>query len=93
MNTPEEWKNYSNKPRCLARVKKFSEGAVTIDYISDARMTSPKDKTLDYAFVDSLVNRGLSYFLRHEARKVELTPFGKVKKKHKVLSNGETRAA
>ena len=93
LNTPEEWKNYSNKPRCLARVKKFSEGAVTIDYISDARMTSPKDKTLDYAFVDSLVNRGLSYFLRHEARKVELTPFGKVKKKHKVLSNGETRAA
>lgn len=93
LDTPEEWQSYSNEPRCLAKVKKFSEGAVTLDYISDARMTSPKDKTLGYTFVDSLVNRGLSFFLRHNARKVELTPFGKIKKKHKVLSNGKTKAA
>ncbi len=93
LDTPDEWKSYTDKERCLAKVKKFSEGAVTLDYITDARMTSPKDKSLKYMFVDSLVNRGLSYFLIHKARKIELTPFGKVKKKHKVLWNGKKTAA
>lgn len=93
LDTPDEWKTYTDKPRCLARVKKFSEGSVTIDYATDARMTSPKDKNLQYMFVDSLVNRGLSYFIKNHARKIELTPFGKVKKKHKVLQNGATTAA
>ena len=39
-------------------------------------------------FVDSLENRGLSYFTKNKARKVELTPFGRIKKKHKVLWHG-----
>ena len=93
LDTPEEWQSYTDKPRCLAKVKKFSEGAVTLDYMSDARMTSPQNKTLKYMFVDSLVNRGLSYFIKHYARKTELTPFGKIKKKHKVLRNGTSKAA
>lgn len=93
LDTPDEWKSYTDKERCLAKVKKFSDGAVTLDYITDARMTSPKNKNLKYMFVDSLVNRGLSYFLMHKARKIELTPFGKVKKKHKVLWNGTKTAA
>lgn len=93
LDTPDEWKSYTDKSRCLAKVKKFSDGAVTLDYITDARMTSPKNKNLKYMFVDSLVNRGLSYFLMHKARKIELTPFGKVKKKHKVLWNGTKTAA
>ena len=92
LGTPEEWQSYNNKPRCLAKVKKFSEGEFNIDYISDARMTSPQNKELDYMFVKTL-RKGLSYYIQHKARKVELTPFGKIKKKHKVLSNGETRAA
>lgn len=70
-----------------------SNGAVTIDFVTDARMTSPKDKNLQYMFVDSLVNRGLSYFTNNKARKVELTPFGKIKKKHKVLWNGTKTTA
>lgn len=93
LDTPDEWRSYTNQPRCLARVKKFSDGSVTIDYATDARMTSPKDKNLKYMFVDSLVNRGLSYFIKNHARKVELTPFGKIKKKHKVLSDGTATAA
>ena len=88
LDTPEEWLSYTDKPRCLARVKKFSKGAVTIDYSADARMTSPQDKALSYMFVNSLENRGLSYFIKKHARKVELTPFGKIKKKHKILKNG-----
>lgn len=93
LDTPVEWASYTDKPRCLAKVKKFSDGRVTIDYMTDARMTSPKDKSLKYMFVNSLEDRGLSYFINHKARKIELTPFGKVKKKHKVLWNGTKTAA
>lgn len=92
LDTPEEWQTYTDKPRCLAKVKKFSEGEFNIDYISDARMTSPQNKELDYMFVKTL-RKGLSYYILHHTRKVELTPFGKVKKKHKVLSNGSAKTA
>lgn len=92
LDTPDEWKQYTNKERCLAKVKKFSEGEFNIDYISDARMTSPKDKALQYTFVNTL-RKGLSYYTSRKARKVELTAFGKIKKKHKVLWNGTKTAA
>ncbi len=93
LNTPCEWKGYTNQERCLARVKKFSDGKFAIDYISDARMTSPKDKTLTHMFVDTVADKGLSYFTSAKARKVELTAFGKMKKKHKVLWHGAKTAA
>lgn len=93
LDTPVEWASYTDKPRCLAKVKKFSDGKLTIDYMTDARMTSPKDKKLKYMFVDSIPEKGLSFFTSHKARKIELTPFGKVKKKHKVLWNGTKTAA
>lgn len=93
LDTPDEWKSYTDKERCLAKVKKFSDGRLTIDYMTDARMTSPKDKNLKYMFVDSVSEKGLSFFIKHKARKIELTPFGKVKKKHKVLWNGAKTAA
>ncbi len=88
LNTPEEWKGYTDKDRCLAKVKKFSAGQMTIDYITDARATTKAKDDPEYMLVGSLVNRGLSYFTKNDARKVELTPFGKIKKKHKVLWNG-----
>lgn len=88
LNTPEEWKGYTDKDKCLARVKKFSAGSITIDYATDARGTTKAKDDPDYMLVGSLVNRGLSYFTKNNARKVELTPFGKIKKKHKVLWNG-----
>lgn len=88
LNTPEEWRGYTDKERCLARVKKFSAGQMTIDYATDARGTTKAKDEPDYMLVGSLVGRGLSYFTKNKARKVELTPFGKVKKKHKVLWNG-----
>ena len=91
LDTPEEWKSYTNDERCLAKVKKFSAGRIALDFISDARMTSPQDKTKDYLLVDTL-ERGLKYLKDHHARKIELTPFGKIKKKHKVLKDGEKAA-
>lgn len=93
LDTPAEWASYTDKSRCLAKVKKFSDGKIAIDYMTDARMTSPKDKNLKYMFVDTIADKGLSYLLQHKARKIELTPFGKVKKKHKVLWNGTKTAA
>ncbi len=93
LDTPTQWQKYTDKIRCFAKVKKFCEGRMTIDYISDARMTSPKDKALKYMVVDSLEDKGLSFFVKHHARKIELTPFGKMKKKHKVLFGGTTKKA
>ena len=93
LDTPEEWQGYTDNSRCLAKVKKFSSGKIAIDYMTDARMTSPKDKGLQYMYIDTISDKGLSYIIKHHARKIELTPFGKVKRKHKVLSDGtaETR--
>ncbi len=90
LDTPEEWKHYTDQPRCLARVKKFSDGKIGIDYISDARMTSPTDK-MKYMFVETLEDRGLSYLVNHHTRKIELTPFGKIKRRHKILKNGQKK--
>lgn len=93
LDTPEVWKSYTDKNRCLARVKKFSKGSMAIDYISDARMTSPKDKDIKYMVVDTIADKGLSYFLQRNVRKIELTPFGRIKKKHKVLRDGKAKTA
>lgn len=93
LDTPDEWKQYTDKERCLAKVKKFSDGKIAIDLITDARMTSPKNKELKYMFVNTISDKGLTYLINHKTRKVELTPFGKIKKKHKVLWNGTKTAA
>lgn len=90
LDTPDEWKSYTDKERCLAKVKKFSEGDFSIDYMTDARGTTGK---VDYMLVDSKRFRSLAAFLKCHPRKIELTPFGKVKKKHKVLWNGAKTAA
>lgn len=84
---------FVSKERCLAKVKKFSDGKIAIDLITDARMTSPKNKELKYMFVNTISDKGLTYLINHKTRKVELTPFGKIKKKHKVLWNGTKTAA
>ena len=86
LDTPDEWKQYTNNEKCLARVKKMSGNKLTIDYISDARMTSPTRKEIKYMYVDS-IEKGLSFYTKHKARKIELTPFGKVRRKHKKLWN------
>lgn len=93
LDTPDEWKSYTDEARCIARVKKFSEGKLSIDYMTDARMTSPQNNELKYLKVDTVKEKGLSYFINHRTRKIELTPFGRIKKKHKVLTDGKKAAA
>lgn len=92
LDTPDKWKTYTEKERCIAKVKKFSKGRLSIDYMTDARMTSLQDKNLTYMLVDTLEG-GLIYFTQRSARKIELTPLGKINKKHKVLWNGKKTAA
>ncbi len=93
LDTPDEWKSYTDEARCIARVKKFSEGKIAIDYMTDARMTSPQNKELKYMKVNTIDDKGLRYITDHHARKIELTPFGRIKKKHKVLTDGKKAAA
>lgn len=93
LDTPGEWKSYTDEARCIARVKKFSDGKLSIDYMTDARMTSPQNNELKYLKVDTVKEKGLSYFINHRTRKIELTPFGRIKKKHKVLTDGKKAAA
>jgi CRISPR-associated endonuclease Csn1 len=92
LDTPEEWQGYTDKPRCLAKVKKFSDGKITIDYMADARGTTKGKDEPNYMLVQSIDGRGLSYLTSHKARKVELTAFGRIKKKHKALWNGTAAA-
>ena len=40
LKTPEERKTYMDKEKCPALFKKLSEGSVSIDFVTDARMTS-----------------------------------------------------
>lgn len=88
LNTPEKWASYTDKEKCLARVKKFSDNQFSIDYIADARSTSPEDQSLKYMHVDTL-RQGLSFYTTHQARKIELSPFGKIHRKHKALWHGK----
>ncbi len=91
LDTPKEWNHYTDMPRCMARVKKFSNGEMGIDYISDARMTSPEDKTLVYMSVETKRVKSIGFLVDHHTRKIELTPFGKIKRRHKMLINGKKK--
>ncbi len=70
------------------RVQKFSATAMQIKLLQDARAL--KNKEDDQACWVS-GERGLSYFARARARKVELSPFGKVMHKHKKLWDGKKK--
>ena len=76
LDTPDKWKTLFNTPRCYAKVKKFSAGLSLIPF------NSTNDDFI-------LLDRGLSFCIESNMRKIELTPFGKIKKKHKVLWDGK----
>lgn len=80
LDTPVQWKSIIKHERCFAKVQKISSGISIVP--------------INCSNTDNMLpDRGLSFFLEHKARKIELTPFGKVKKKHKVLWNGTKTAA
>ncbi len=89
LDTPEEWQGYTDQPRCLAKVKKFSTGEMCIDYVTDARGTTKAEDDPDYMLVKT-IRKGLGFYTQNKTRKVELTAFGRIRKKHKALWYGKT---
>lgn len=91
LDTPNEWKTYTSKERCLATIRMFSNNDMSITFITDARDTTKHQYS--YLDINSKRFRSISAFAYLHPRKVELTPFGKIKKKHKVLWDGKKTAA
>ena len=95
LNTPEEWKEYTDKQRCIAEIVKFRFGRnqLGIKLSNDARNGENANSKPKYMLPVLLEDKSLQWLCKYRVRKIELTPFGKIKKKHKVLSNGSTKAA
>jgi CRISPR-associated endonuclease Csn1 len=91
LDTPEQWRHFTNAQRCIARVKKFSD-RLNIAFHSDSRMDSPPKDSPDYMVVQQL-GLGFGVYGKHTARKIELKPAGSIRKKHKKLWHGKKAAA
>ncbi len=88
LNTPDEWEKYTDGKRCFAVVN-ACHTKLGIAYHSDARGTTGKNGP--FTLRDSIIRR-LGFYTEHKARKIELTSFGKIKRKHKKLWNGKKEA-
>lgn len=95
LNTPEEWKEYTDKQRCIAEIVKFRFGRnqLGIKLSNDARNGENATIKPKYMLPALLEDKSIQWLCKYKARKIELTPFGKIKKKHKVLNNGSAKAA
>jgi hypothetical protein len=93
LDTPEQWKHFTEGKNCFAQVRKFSGGKLAIVYCADARMVSPPKGSPDYMKIEMFSDNGLSFYTQKAARKIELTPTGSIKKKHKKLWHGKKTAA
>ena len=95
LETPEEWKVYTDKERCLAEVTEFRYGRnqIGIKLVNDARNEENKSSKPLHMLPKILEDKSSNWLCKHHARKVELTPFGKIKKKHKVLWDGKKATA
>ncbi|MGA2092887.1 MAG: type II CRISPR RNA-guided endonuclease Cas9 [Sedimentisphaerales bacterium] len=90
LNTPKQWKKYTPNDRCLAVVKKFRNGELVIRHQTDARAENDKEKEKMYIKQD-FITGGLSFYTESGARKIELTSFGKIMRKHKKLWDGKKK--
>lgn len=93
LDTPEQWRHFTDKERCFAQIRKFSEGKLAIAYIMDARMVSPPKGSPEYMKIEMFSDNGLSFYTQKASRKVELTVAGSIRKKHKKLWHGKKTAA
>ncbi|MBN1457687.1 MAG: type II CRISPR RNA-guided endonuclease Cas9 [Sedimentisphaerales bacterium] len=91
LDTPQQWGRYIAEDRCFAIVKNFSEGKIAIRYCTDAREENRKEKKLLHIKQDIIADKGLRFCSKSGFRKIELTPFGKIKRKHKKLWNGKKK--
>ncbi len=74
--------------KVLCVVQKFSKGICQFNLLHDARNLGGNDNTSRWISGNS----GLITFTKTQARKVELSPFGKVLHKHKRLWHGKKKA-
>ncbi len=91
LNTPEEYRSLVSAERCLVVVCKLTvkDNAIGFCLAHDGRnsVLAKKQKYL----APALLVKGGSFFREHGARKVELSPFGKMKRKHKVFCHADTK--
>ncbi len=89
--TPEmraKYKIPAPSEKVLFTVQKMSPGILVCNTISDGRALNPKKESSLLPRWSS-GNTGLSFFTQAKARKIELTPFGKIARKHKRLWHGK----
>lgn len=92
MDCPEELSKALDgwSGRVLFKVRKMSAGKLSAILGIDARQLTPPPKSPDYmSQLVKLDEKGLSYWCKHRARKVDLSPFGKVMRKHRRLWHGK----
>lgn len=87
----EQWQIFTSKNPCIVRIKKFSD-RINIAFYADARMDSPPKDSPEYMVIQDL-GRRLEIYGRCNARKIELTPAGRIKRKHKKLWHGKKAAS
>lgn len=87
LDTPKQWRQFSKNQRCFAKIKKFGN-RLNIEFHADARMDSPPEGSPSYMVIQQL-GLGFGVYAKYKAQKVEFTPIGKIKKKHKKLWHGE----
>jgi CRISPR-associated endonuclease Csn1 len=90
LKTPPQWEKYANSVRCLAVVKKFRDGELVIRYQTDARAENRSEET-NLNIKQDIISKTLSFYTQTNACKVELTPFGKIMRKHKKLWDGKKK--
>ena len=94
LDTPDEWKSLSKNIRCIAKIKSFRHGRNRVNIIlsHDARNGKNRPKP-SFMFPSMLVDKGFVWFGKSNTRKIELTPSGSVKKKHRKLWYGKKKTA
>ncbi|HBG26940.1 MAG: type II CRISPR RNA-guided endonuclease Cas9 [Planctomycetes bacterium GWF2_41_51] len=90
LDTPPEWKKYTDNNRCFAVIKKFDKGFTYIKYQTDARGENRKEEE-NISIKQNFIGGGLTFYAASKACKIELTPFGKIARKHKKLWNGKKK--
>ena len=88
LTTPEQWKKYTSHDRCLATIKKLQTGFTYIKYQTDARAENRNEKD-NLHIKQDFIGGGLSFFTKSNTCKIELTPFGKIKRRHIKLWDGK----
>ncbi|MGD9639266.1 MAG: type II CRISPR RNA-guided endonuclease Cas9 [Alphaproteobacteria bacterium] len=93
IDTPDSWRIFINKEKCIAEVRSFRHGRNQISLIlaNDARNSEKKETKPSYMLPVFLKDLSANSLVKIKAKKIELTPFGKIKKKHKALKNGKNK--